>query len=192
MDLENAKYILSFGWDMPGKSKLCQLLPFLKAKERGAKVVVFDPRFSLTAAKADEFFPIKPTTDLAVVLAMIHVIVREGLYDRDYVASCTHGFDRLAEHVDQYTPEWAAAISEVPAADIVRIARELAGTRPAVIPTHKRDPGGPCYTNSFPLAQAEIILSALIGSIERSGGFFIDRKFKFPSWMILQRQHTPK
>ena len=180
MDIENAKYILSFGWDMPGKSKLSQCIPFMKAKEKGAKVVVFDPRFSFTASKADEWFPIKPATDLAVVLTMTNVIISENLYNKEYVENCTYGLDQLAQYVRQYTPEWASKISEVPADDIARIARELAKTRPAIIPTHKRDPGGPCYANSFTLAQAEIILSALIGSIEAKGGFFIDRKFKFP------------
>jgi len=178
LDLENAKYILAFGWDQPGKSKQSHLQGFLKAKDRGAKVVVFDPRFSLTANMADEWIPIKPGTDPAVVLAMINVIISEGLYDGDYVDKYTSGLDKLAEHVKQYTPEWAAQISDVPASDIVRIAREFATTRPAMIPTHKRDAGGPIYANSFGLAQAEIIMCALVGTIERPGGFFMSRKPK--------------
>ena len=178
MDLENAKYLLIFGWDQPGKSKQSHLHGFMKAKERGAKVVVFDPRLSLTASKADEWFPIKPGTDLAVVLAMMNVIISEGLYDKEYVAQYTSGFDKLAEHVKQYTPEWAAQLSEVPAKDITRIAREFATTKPAIIPTHKRDAGGPLYANSFGLAQAEIIMCALVGAIEKPGGFYLDRKPK--------------
>lgn len=178
LDLENAKYILAFGWDQPGKSMQSHLQGFLKAKERGAKVVIFDPRLSLTAAKADEWIPIKPGTDLAVVLAMMNVIISEGLYDKDYVASYTSGFDKLAEHVRQYTPEWASQISQVPARDITRIAREFATTKPAMIPTHKRDAGGPLYANSFGLAQAEIIMCALVGTVERRGGFFMSRKPK--------------
>jgi thiosulfate reductase / polysulfide reductase chain A len=71
------KYIMGFGWDMPGKSKLCQLLPFMKAKENGAKVVIFDPRMSLTANMADEWIPIKAGTDLAVLLAMINTSYRK-------------------------------------------------------------------------------------------------------------------
>jgi len=178
LDLENARYILSFGWDQPGKSMQSHLQGFIKAKEQGAKVVVFDPRMSLTAAKADEWIPIKPGTDLAVILAMMNVIISEGLYDKDYVANYTHGFDKLAEHIKQYPPEWAAPISEVPASDIIRIAREFATTKPAMLPTHKRDAGGPLYANSFGLAQAEIIMSALVGNIERPGGFFMSRKPK--------------
>ena len=178
MDLENAKYILAFGWDQPGKSMQSHLHGFMKAKERGAKVVVFDPRLSLTANKADEWIPIKPGTDLAVVLAMINVIISEGLYDKDYIARYTSGLEKLAEHVKQYTPEWAALISEVSAQDIIRIAREFATTRPAIIPTHKRDAGGPLYANSFSLCQAQIIMCALVGAIEKPGGYWLDRKPK--------------
>ena len=178
MDLENARYLLIFGWDQPGKSMQSHLHGFMKAKERGAKVVVFDPRMSFTASRADEWIPIKPGTDLAVVLAMMNVIISEGLYDTAYVAQYTSGFAKLAEHVKQYTPEWAAQISDVPADDIVRIAREFATTKPAIIPTHKRDAGGPLYANSFSLAQAQIIMCALVGGIEKPGGFYLDRKPK--------------
>jgi len=182
LDLENAKYLLAFGWDQPGKSMQSHLHGFVKAKDRGAKVVVFDPRASLTAKKADEWIPIKPGTDLAVVLAMMNVIISEGLYDKDYVEQYTFGLDKLAEHVKQYTPEWAAEISGVPADDIVRIAREFATTKPAMIPTHKRDAGGPVYANSFGLAQAEIIMCALVGTIERPGGFYMARQPKVRTW----------
>ena len=178
MDLENAKYLLCFGWDQPGKSMQSHLHGFLKAKDRGAKVVVFDPRMSITASKANEWIAIKPGTDLAVVLAMMNVIISEGLYDKEYIAQYTSGFEKLAEHVKQYTPEWASKISEVPADTITRIAREFATTKPAIIPTHKRDASGPLYANSFSLCQAQIAMCALVGAIEKPGGYYLDRKPK--------------
>ncbi len=181
MDMENAKYIMGFGWDMPGKSKLCQLIPFMKAKDNGAKVVIFDPRESLTAGMADEWIPIKPGTDLAVLLAMINYIIQQDLYDKDYVEAMTNGFDELKEHVSQYTADWAAGISDVPADVITRIAREFATTKPALLATHKRDASGPNWANSFPTAQAQVILKALVGGIERKGGFFLPRTFSLPS-----------
>jgi thiosulfate reductase/polysulfide reductase chain A len=182
MDLDKAKYIISFGWDQPAKSKMYQLKGFLNALENGAKVVVFDPRYSVTASKAHEWFPIKPGTDLAVALAMIYVLIDEELYDKEYVQQMTSGFDLLAEHVKKegYTPQWAEKISEVPAADIARIAREFGKTRPAMVALHKRDAGGPCYANSFSLAQAELILNALVGAIERPGGHYMSRMPAFP------------
>lgn len=179
MDLENAKYLLAFGWDQPGKSMQSHVRGLLEAQDKGAKLVVFDPRMSLTASRADEWIPIKPGTDLAVVLAMINVIISEELYDKEYVAQYTSGFEKLAEHVKQYTPEWASPISEVPAEDIARIAREFATTKPAIIPIHKRDAAGPLYANSFSLAQAQIIMCALVGAIERPGGHYLDRKPKY-------------
>jgi len=181
MDMENARYIMGFGWDMPGKSKLCQLIPFMKAKEEGAKVVIFDPRMSLTAHMADEWIPIKAGTDLAVLLAMINYVIQEDLYDKEYVENYTFGFPELKAHVSQYTAEWAAGISDVPADVIRRIAREFATTKPALLATHKRDAAGPNWANSFPTAQAQIILKALVGGIERRGGFFFPRRFSLPS-----------
>lgn len=178
MDLANTKYILSFGWDQPGKSKMSFLQGFMKARENGAKVVVFDPRLSVTASLADEWIPIRPGSDLAVVLAMLNVIINEDLYDHEFVANYTEGFDGLVSHVQKYTPAWAAKLSDVPAEDIIRIAREFATTRPSFIPTHKRDAAGPTYFNSFELGRAQLALCALVGSIDRPGGWVFPRTFK--------------
>ncbi len=180
MDLENAKYILAFGWDQPAKSKMYQLKGFMAAKDKGAKVVVFDPRFSVTASKADEWISIKPGTDLAVALAMIYVIIEEDLYDKEYVSEMTVGFDNLAKHVRSkgYTPEWAEKISGVKASKIREVAKEFATTKPSILAMHKRDAGGPNYANSFPLAQAMFILNALVGAIERPGGHYMSRQPK--------------
>ena len=179
-DYEEAKYILAFGWDGVGKSKNHWGRAINVARANGAKIVVFDPRLSITAAKADEWIPIKPGTDLAVLLAMIRTIINEELYDKEFVANYTSGFEQLREAVQEYTPEWAANISEVPAETIVRIAREFATTKPAVVAHHKRDAGGPNYTNSWRTAQCFIIMDALVGSIDRPGGHILDRKPKFP------------
>jgi thiosulfate reductase/polysulfide reductase chain A len=183
LDTENATYLLCFGYDQPGKSKQSHLQGFMNAKENGAKVVMFDPFFSRTANLADEYFQIKPGTDAAVTLAMIKVIIDENLYDSDYVTNYCHGLDELKAHVTDngYTPEWASGISGIPADDITRIAREFANSERPFIPTHKRDAGGPLYANSFALSQAEIILCALVGTIERPGGFYSPRTPKTPS-----------
>jgi len=179
-DYEHAKYILAFGWDGAGKSKNHWGRALNTAKANGAKLVVFDPRLSITAAKADEWIPIKPGTDLAVLLAMIRTIINEELYDKDFIANYTTGFEQLKKAVQEYTPEWAASISEVPAETISRIAREFAQNRPAVVASHKRDAGGPNYANSWRTAQCFIIMDALVGSIDRPGGHILDRKPKFP------------
>ncbi len=179
-DYEEAKYILAFGWDGMGKSKNHWGRSLNTARANGAKLVVFDPRLSITAAKANEWIPIKPGTDLAVLLAMIRTIINEELYDKEFVANYTTGLEQLKAAVQEYTPEWAAGISEVPAETIVRIAREFATTKPAVVAHHKRDAGGPNYTNSWRTAQCFVILDALVGSIDRPGGHILDRMPKFP------------
>ena len=171
---EDSTYILCFGYDMPGKSKMPQLKSFLQAWDNGAKVVVFDPRLSVTANMADEWFAIKPGTDLSVVLAMIHVVINENLYDSTFVNAYCYGFSDLVTHVNTqgYTPEWAAGISGIPADEIRRIAREFAASERPFIPLYKRDAAGPNYANSDGLVRAIYILNSLVGSIERPGGYY--------------------
>ncbi|MDO9574418.1 MAG: molybdopterin-dependent oxidoreductase, partial [Candidatus Contubernalis sp.] len=136
---------------------------------------------STTASLADEWIAIKPGTDLAVCLAMINVIINEEIYNKDFVDKYCAGFEELKAHVQQYTPQWAASISEVPDDKITQIAREFAGTLPAVIPTHKRDAGGPVYANGTETSMAMLILNALVGSIDRPGGVIFQRQPSAPS-----------
>jgi thiosulfate reductase/polysulfide reductase chain A len=176
-EMEKATYILSFGYDLPAKSKMPQLRSFLTAWDKGAKVVVFDPRLSVTANMANEWFAIKPGTDLAVALAMIYVVINEDLYDATYVTNYCYGFTELETHVNSegYTPEWAEGISGIPADEIRRIAREFAAAEHPLIPTYKRDPAGPSYANSFSLNRAIITLNALVGAYESEGGYWWPR-----------------
>jgi thiosulfate reductase/polysulfide reductase chain A len=182
IDLAHAKYILSFGWDQPGKAKNHQTRDFLTALEKGARAVVVDPRYSTTASLAHEWIPIRPGTDLAFCLAMLHVMLAENLYDREFVENYTLGLEDIRAAVRNTTPAWAASLTDVPADTIVRIAREFGSTRPACIPTHKRDASGPNYANSWRLAHAQLVLSALAGVIDRPGGPMYQRTPKFPSF----------
>ncbi len=86
-----------------------------------------------TARLADWHIPIRPGTDAALALGMIHVIVEEGLVDRDYVDKHTIGFDELAERASTYTPEFVSAETGIPVEDILKLAREYATTAPAVL-----------------------------------------------------------
>ena len=81
-----------------------------QARRNGARLIVIDPYKTRTAALADWHIAIRPGTDVALALGMMHVILREGLEDRDYIAEMTHGFERLAERVREYTPERVAAL----------------------------------------------------------------------------------
>ena len=133
INYEQSDYIILFGNNELSTSYGQRKTAGLKAAlKRGAKLVVFDPRKSETAAKATTWVPIKPSTDGAAAMAMAHVIISEELYDKEFVRDWTTGFeafrDRVLGHEDgtARTPEWAEPICEVPAETLRTIAREFA------------------------------------------------------------------
>jgi len=140
------------------------------ARRRGAHVVTIDVRETEAAAQSDETLLVRPGTDAALALALMHVIVAEKLWDRDFVARHTVGFDALAAHVAAHAPGWAAPITGVPAERIVALARRYATTRPAMIllggsSMHK---GAGTWTG----ARAIGCLPALTGNVGIPGGGF--------------------
>ena len=171
-DLENARYIISFGWDQAGKSKNAFARNYAEAISRGAKAVVFDPRLSVTASKG-VWVPVKPGTDLAVALGMINVIINEKLYDHEFVENYCYGFEELKEFIKPYTPTWASQVSDVPEETIKKVAREFATTKPGVILFFK-GPGINKF-NGTRLIHAIIILLALTGNIEKRGAMLFPR-----------------
>ncbi len=162
----NSTYIII--WACNVLSNNLHLQPFIdEAQKRGAKVVCIDPVAHRSARKADWHLPIRPGTDGALALAMMHVIIGEGLADEAYVAEHTVGFDDLAEHVTQYTPEWAEAETGIAAADIRTLAREYAAADPAMIRVGvaiERHPGG------GQACRAIFSLPALVGAWRKPGG----------------------
>src|SRR3546814_11391194 len=108
-------------------------LALKRAKARGAAIVTIDPAKTAAATLADLWLRPRPGTDAALALAMIRLMIAEGLYDRDFVARWCHGFDALKERVEPYTPAHAARITGVPADDIVQAAQlSAAGPSPFV------------------------------------------------------------
>ena len=103
------------------------------ARRRGAKLIVVDVRVSEACKLADEYFLVKPGTDAALALAMMHVIISEGRHDREFIDNHTVGFAELSAHVQDYTPSRAEAITGVDAASIVEFARVYADTGRAMI-----------------------------------------------------------
>ena len=172
-DLSNARQIMIIGRNPAGGIDLGQVKRIVEAKEKGAKLVVVDPRHSETAILADEWLPIKPGTDLALLLAMINVMVKEGLYDKAFVKEKTVGFEQLEDEIVNYPPEWAEKVCEIPAETIVRITRELAQAKPGAL-IHRGYHGafGSQYLNSFQTARALAIANSLLGNINRKGGIY--------------------
>ena len=132
------------------------------------KFIYIDPRYTVTASKADMWLPIKAGTDLALVLAMIHVIVTEELHDKAFVENYTHGFETLAEHVKPYTPQWAEAECSVPAARIAEIARFFANAAPKCVFYYGRRSS--FDRNQTQFRRAIAIVNAIVGNFDTKGG----------------------
>jgi len=145
------------------------------AQKNGAKVVVIDPYKSKTAKEADWHIAPKPGTDGALAMAMMHVIIEEGLQDQDYIDNYTIGFDALADRAKTRTPEWAATITGIAADDIRQFAREFATSQPAAIRLGvavERNYGG------GQAIRAITCLPALTGAWRHVGGGAL----QFPVW----------
>ncbi len=262
-DYENARYILfSLNNASIAGISTSRAVRFAEAKRKGAHVVCLDPRMSELAAKADEWLPIKPGTDMAFFLAMLHVLLRKKLYDEKFVRNHTNApflafrdhsgtvqllvqknrdgsvahyyvYDRISErilpvpafinangrttkgqrivpalrapktlfwnHPDaisprpgprvpiktvfdyfieqtaDYSPEWAATITEIPAETIERIATEFGQARPAFV-----DPGwmGARYHHLIPQRRLQAIIQTLVGGIDRPGGWIMGGEYR--------------
>jgi anaerobic selenocysteine-containing dehydrogenase len=135
--------------------------------KRGAKLIVIDPRRTDIASKADHWVQLRPGTDDALALGMLHTIIEEGLFDKDFVENWTVGFDELAERVKQYPPDRVEEITWVPAETICDTARLYATTKPACI---QWGVALDQNINSFQTIRAVMLLSGITGNIDIPGG----------------------
>ncbi|HXV22586.1 MAG TPA: molybdopterin-dependent oxidoreductase [Desulfuromonadales bacterium] len=172
-DVLGADYIIMSGANRSEALITPDSIDMLKGDGGHRKLVYLDPRFTKTAAKADEWYPIRPGTDMAFILAMIHVIVKEELYAKNFVETMTVGFDRLVPHIEPYTPEWAAAECDIPAADIRRIAREFAAAAPKAVYYQGRRSS--FFANDTQMRRAMAILNAVVGNWDVEGGMLPNR-----------------
>jgi len=144
---------------------LTRILPRLK--KRGVKTICIDPFFSETARESGEWIGIKPGTDAALGLAMIHVILKEELYDAEFVAQYSTGVAELTAHVRACTPAWAEGLTGIPAEVTASLARRYATAGPAVI--HEGN-GLDMYANGVDSVRAIAILVCLAGNLDIPGG----------------------
>ena len=150
------------------------------AIDKGATIITVDPRFSTAASKSKYWLPIKPATDLALLLAWIHVLIYEDIYDKDYVERYAFGLDQLKKHVKNMTPEWAYGITTIKPDVIRKTAREMANASPAAIIHPGRHVTW--YGDDTQRARAVAILNALVGSWGRRGGFYFKEGMKLPHY----------
>ncbi|MBI4334491.1 MAG: molybdopterin-dependent oxidoreductase [Chloroflexi bacterium] len=139
-------------------------------KAMGLRLIVIDPRKTQAAELADLWLQLRPGTDTALLTAMINVIIREKLYDKDFVGKWCHGFDSLAERVSQCTPEWAAAITQVPADKITEAAWMYATSKPA-FSIHGM--GTEHLQDCVEAMHARFILVAITGNLDVEGGDYL-------------------
>ncbi len=174
-DMRNSRLIILWGWDparmISGTNTMYHLI---RAREKGARVISIDPRYHDTAATvADEWIPVYPGTDTALMVAMANVMIREDLHDQEFLDTYTTGFDKFRAYVMgetdgvEKTPRWAAAISGVDAGVIERLAREYATTKPAAL----MDCQGPARSAmGEQYNRCAATLCAMTGNVGRPGG----------------------
>jgi anaerobic selenocysteine-containing dehydrogenase len=188
-DLGNSRCLVLWGHN-PGASGMPEMRGITDLKSKGLKVIVIDPRFTETAAKADLWLPLRPGSDLALALAWLNVIIWEGLYDKAFIENCCVGFNELAQHVQQYTPEWAAQLTWLDAGLIRESARMYATQKPGNIQwgvaiDQSGKPAGAAI-------QARALLRAVTGNLDAPGSdlltgpspvFITDEEMEANEWL---------
>ena len=164
-DLENARLVVVWGKN-PAETNVHQVDHLQRARERGARVVVVDPRRTETAERADLLVQPRPGTDGALALGAAHVLVRDGLVDRAFVADHVLGFEEFAEMLREYPPEAAAAAAGVPVAQVEELGRLVGTVHPlTIVPGF----GLQRFTNGGQSLRAMLALLALTGQVGRPG-----------------------
>ncbi|MEJ2109386.1 MAG: molybdopterin-dependent oxidoreductase [Acidobacteriota bacterium] len=167
-DISNSNLILIWGKQpVYSGSTRGNLKEILDARDRGAKIISIKPTHEPDVGISDLWIPIRPGTDAALALAMLHVIVHEKLYDAEFVSRWTYGFEALKDHVLKYTPGWAAPITGIDESAIAQLARTYANTKPACIDHGNGLEHAP---SSNYAVRAIAILMAITGNLDRPGG----------------------
>lgn len=176
-DLQNASYVI-----MAGANRAEAILTpdtmdmFKRTRGRGLKLIVVDPRYTNTAVHADKWLGIKVGTDLAFVLALTYVILKETLYNKTFVQNNMEGFETYKKHIleNNYTPQWAEKITGIDAQTITQIAREFMAHAPKAVYYQGRRTAW--SKQDFQLRRAQAIFTALGGGIDVKGGIIFGKR----------------
>ena len=190
IDMAHARVITLIGSHLGENMHNTQVQDFAEAIGRGAELVVVDPRYSTAAGKAKYWLPIKPGTDIALLLAWMNVIIGEGRYDAEYVAKHTVGFEALKAHVAGKTPEWAHPLTGLEPRLIRDSARLIAAGRPQSIIHPGRH--ATWYGDDTQRARAMAILAALLGSWGRRGGYVLPSRMSVPPYPAPKLAQAPR
>jgi thiosulfate reductase/polysulfide reductase chain A len=173
-DLKNTRHIVLYGRNIIESLQVKEVKDFMGAVAKGAKCTYIDPRVTFTACKATRFWQIRPNTDYALNLAIIHQVLADQLYDKKFVARWVSGMDYLADAVRECTPEWQEQHTGIAAGELRAFVREVAADAPRVI-FH----GGwmtARHRQSFYVSRTAYILNVLMGAIETPGGLILAKE----------------
>lgn len=173
-DIKNANHMVLFGRDTFSALRLAENHQILDMLDGGGRLTYVDVRQTMTGVKATRFFQVRPGTDYALALGVIHGVIKKEYYDPWFLDRYVTGFDELCEFIEQYTPAWAAKECDVKEKDIQAFIEEIGEDRPKVI----FHPGWNLarYKDSFYSSRALHILNVLMGNIEMKGGLVFPKK----------------
>jgi len=181
-DMEHSRCIVLIGSHIGENLHNGQVQTLAAALRRDATLITVDPRFSVPAGKSKYWLPIKPGTDIALLLAWMHVLIDEDLYDKEYIKRYATGFEQLTNHVARYSPEWVYLETGIEPELIRTTAREMAASAPATLIHPGRHTVW--YGDDTQRSRAIAILNALLGSWGRQGGFYIKESVQLPKYPL--------
>jgi thiosulfate reductase / polysulfide reductase chain A len=172
-DWKNCNYCILYGRNILESIGTKEAKDFIDALERGMRFTHLDVRWNYTASKANRFLMLRPGSDYALNLGLINVIIKEQLYDKEFVERWVTGLKELIAFVEPYTPEWAEKETGIPSKDIVAIAHELAAAKPSFI---LYQGWMTAWTeNDYYFRRSIYILYALLGAYEAKGGLLFNK-----------------
>ncbi len=182
VDFDSCEMVVFIGRSYGDGIRPSSVSSIAKAAEAGTRVVIVDPRLNNTGIFADDWVPVRPGSDLALLMSIAHVLIEENLYDHDFVANYSYGFEEFALQAKEYTPEWAAEKTDISADKIRELAYAMAEAAPAVaVEAGWRGAFGCAYNNSYDTARAIAAINALLGSYGQVGGALLTPSLKFGS-----------
>ncbi|HXV10273.1 MAG TPA: formate dehydrogenase subunit alpha [Burkholderiales bacterium] len=165
-DEQNSKCILFFGSNA-AEAHPVSMLHTLHAKENGAKVIVVDPRFTRTAARADKYYRIRSGTDVAFLWGMLYHVFKNGWEDKEYIKARVYGMDKVREEVMKWTPEVTESVTGMKEAEVRDVAESMAKNRPSTIVWAM---GQTQHTNGNAIVRASAVFQLALGNVGVSGG----------------------
>jgi len=179
-DIQNTKCLVLIGSHLGENMHNTQVQEFSEAIEKGATIITVDPRFSIAAGKSKYYLPIKPGTDMALILAWMNVIVTEKIYDKNFIEKYAFGFEQFEYEIAQYTPEWAYIETTIDPEIIRETAREIARYAPESLVHPGRHVTW--YGDDAQRSRAIALLNALLGNWGKKGGFYNPVSYDIPAY----------